>query len=257
MELFTNLYKQDLFDSLGVSIVGLGLLLVRILSFLHFSPVFSHKSIPSHFRIGFAIFLTALLNFKLTKQTIPETGFSMIYAIMANIVLGFIMGFTANLLFVTVTAAGEMMDAAMGFSSAQMFDPSLGSQTTIMGKFFGMLSIVIFFTIGGPEMLITGIANSIDSFSVFNPVLNFNVNKIIHLCGEIIRMGFILSSPIVLTILINDLVLGLISRASPQINAFQISFTIKPCIGLITWLLILPLFFSSLANFFSSASRLY
>lgn len=257
MELFTNLYKQDLFDSLGISVVGLGLLLVRILSFLHFAPVFSHKSIPSHFRIGFSMFLTAILNFKLAQQTIPETGFSMIYAIMANIILGFIMGFTANLLFVTVTAAGEMMDAAMGFSSAQMFDPSLGSQTTIMGKFLGMLSIVIFFSIGGPEMLITGLSNSIDSFSIFNPSINFNVDKIIHLCGDIISMGFILVSPIVLTILVNDLVLGLISRASPQINAFQISFTIKPCLGIITWILILPLFFTCVANFFSSASRLF
>lgn len=257
MELFTDLYKQNLFANLAFSILGPSLLLVRILAFMHFAPVFSHKSVPSHARIAMSIFLTVLLYPKLAEQVIPTEGFSMIYSIMANFALGFVMGFTANILFTIITAGGEMMDASMGFSAAQTFDPSLGSQTTILGKFFGMLAVVIFFSVGGPEMLIQGLANSIDSFSVFNPILSINVDKIIHLSGDIIRMGFILVSPVVLTILINDLVLGLISRAAPQINAFQISFTIKPCIGILIWLLIMPLFFTGISNLFTSSSRLF
>ena len=167
------------------------------------------------------------------------------------------MGFTANILFVTVVAGGEMMDASMGFSAAQTFDPALNAQTTIIGKFFNVLSIVIFFFIGGPEMLLQGLSESVDSFSIYAGNLDINVNKIIALCGNIINMGFLLVSPIIITILVNDIVLGLISRAAPQINAFQISFTIKPSIGVITLLMILPLFFSAVMNFFSHVNSLF
>lgn len=201
--------------------------------------------------------MTAMMSPILMKIPVPEEGYALIFALLVNFTLGFIMGFTANILFVTVVAGGEMMDASMGFSAAQTFDPGLNAQTTILGKFFNLLSVVVFFYIGGPELLLEGLAQSATSFSIYASALDVNVNKIISLCGNIINMGFLLVSPVVLTILINDLVLGLISRAAPQINAFQISFTIKPTIGVMTLLLILPLFFKALVNFLSHAGSLF
>ncbi len=257
MDLFTDLFRQNLFEQVASSVVALGLVLMRIVAFLHFAPIFSHKSVPSTARIGMAILLTSMLSSKAFEAQIPEGGFSLIFAIAANFVLGFVMGFMADLFFHTIVASGEMMDAAMGFSSAQIFDPSIGGQTTLLGRFMSILSIAIFFAIGGPEMLIQGLAHSFESFSIFNPNLNMNVFKIIHMAGDIIRLGFVFVSPVVLTILINDLILGLLSRASPQINAFQISFTIKPVLGVMVLLLILPMFFTTVGNFFASISKLY
>ncbi len=257
MDLFVDLFRQKLFVGLAAQMIAILLILVRILSFMHFAPIFSHKSVPAHVRIGMTFFLTSMLAFKAETQIVPDEGYALFFAILANFALGFIMGFVANLLFTIVVASGEMMDASMGFSAAQIFDPSLGGQTTIVGKFMGILSAVVFFSIGGPEILIQNLANSFDTFNIYAPNLNINLARIIHLAGDIIRMGFVLVSPIVLTILVNDLVLGLLSRASPQINAFQISFTVKPCIGIMVWLLILPLFFTALANLFSNAARLF
>lgn len=257
MDLFTNLFRNTDFMDIGTSLVAVCLLLVRLLAFVHFSPIFSHKSVPAHARIAFAFFITVLLSSRVLEEPIPEEGFSLLGAVVINFAIGFIIGYVANLMFITIVAGGEMMDAAMGFSAAQTFDPGLGSQTTIIGKFMGSLCIVVFFIVGGPERLLEGLSNSIDSYSIYAPALNFNVFKIVHLVGDIITMGFMLVSPMVLTILVNDLVLGLVSRAAPQINAFQISFTIKPSIGATIWLIILPLFFSAVAKFFTSTSRLF
>jgi len=257
MDLFTDLFRQNVFEGIGASLIAFSLFLVRMLAFTHFAPIFSHKSVPSHVRIVLAFLITAMMSPTLMQVPIPPEGYSMIVAVLVNFLLGFIMGFTVNLLFITVVAGGEMMDSAMGFSAAQTFDPALNAQTTIIGKFFNVLSIVIFFYIGGPEILLQGLADSATSFSIYASSLDINVDKIITLCGNIINMGFSLVSPIVITILVNDLVLGLISRAAPQINAFQISFTIKPSIGVITLLMILPLFFRAVINFFSHAGSLF
>ncbi len=257
MDLFTDLFRQNVFEGIGYNILAVSLFLVRMLAFTHFAPIFSHKSVPSHVRIVLAFLMTTMVSPRLQEIPLPEDGYSLIFAILINFLLGFIIGFTANILFITVVAGGEMMDASMGFSAAQTFDPALNTQTTILGKFMNTLSIVIFFYIGGPEILLQGLVNSVDTFSIYMTDIDINVPKIITMCGNIINMGFILVSPIVITILINDLVLGLISRAAPQINAFQISFTVKPSVGVITLLLILPLFFRALINFFSNTGSLY
>ena len=257
MDLFTDLFRQDLFAQVGYSLIAVSLVLTRLLSFVHFSPVFSHKSVPAHVKISLAILITAMLAPKALETPIPEDGYSLLFAVLLNFMMGFIMGFTANLLFTIVVAGGEMMDAAMGFSSAQMFDPSLGGQTTIMGRFMSMLSVVVFFSVGGPEMLLEGISNSLDAFPIYSTHIDINVFRIAHLTGQIISLGFVIVSPIVLTILVNDIVLGLVSRASPQINAFQISFTIKPSIGILIWMLIMPLFFSAVADLFTSSTKLW
>lgn len=257
MDLFADLFRQNLFAQMGNTVIALSFVLVRILAFMHFAPIFSHKSVPAHVRIAFSLFLTSMLAPQAFEAVVPTEGYSVLYVLLTNFALGFIIGFTTNILFVTITAGGEMMDASMGFSSGQMFDPSLGSQTTILGKFMGSLAIVVFFYIDGPQALIQGLYNSFELFSLFDPSMDINMPKIIHLVGDIIHMGFILVSPVVLTILVNDLVLGLLSRASPQINAFQISFTIKPMVGISILLIILPLFFSAVANFLGNHSRLY
>ena len=257
MDLFTGLFRQELFSEFGYSVIAVSLVLTRMLAFVHFAPVFSHKSVPAHAKIGMAFLITTMLAPQALDTVIPEDGYSLLYAIGMNFIFGFITGFTANLLFTIVVAGGEMMDAAMGFSAGQMFEPSLGGQTTIIGRFMSMVSIVVFFYVGGPEMLLQGMSNSLESFPIYAMDFDINVFKIIHLTGQIISMGFIIVSPIVLTILVNDIVLGLVSRASPQINAFQISFTIKPSIGVLIWMLIMPLFFSGVANLLSSTSKLF
>ncbi len=257
MDLFLELFRHKLFANIGVSVIALSLAFTRIVSFFHFAPVFSHKSVPSHVRIGLGLLLTTVVVNQLNDTLLPLDGFSIVFAVISNIALGFVMGFTVNVLFMIVTAGGEMMDSSMGFSSAQTFDPTHGGQTTIMGKFMGILTTVVFFTVNGPEALIQGIHDSFQTFNVYSPSMNINVFKVINCTGDIIRMGFIIVSPIVVTILVNDIILGLLSRAAPQINAFQISYTIKPVLGLIMWLIVMPHFFKGVMNLFSNVNQFF
>ncbi len=256
MELLAGFFRQSALSSGTEWVAAASLVLVRVLAFLHEAPVFGHKNISTLSRIGFGILLTMILMASIEIPKPPSTGYYLPWAILINVILGLLIGFVAKLMFETIVAGGEMMDSSMGFSSAQTFDPHSGSQTTIMGKFMSMLSIVVFFWVRGPERLIESLHKSFGTVDIYAPTFTVDTLKIVHLVGDIISMGFIIVSPIVLTIMVLDIVLGLISRASPQINAFQISFTIKPSVGAIVFLLIMPLFFMGLTNFFGNAGRL-
>ena len=257
MELLANYFRQDLFSHLGEWVVAASMVLVRVLAFMHMAPIFSHKSVSNMARMGFAVLVTAMLFSAKEFETPPGEGYHLIYPIIVNVALGLLMGFVAKMMFAIPTAGGEMMDSSMGFSSGQTFDPSSGHQTTIIGRFMSTLVIVVYFAVSGPEMLLRGLSNSFDSFGLYNPNMQIDIAKLIGLSGDIIEMGFLIVSPVVLTILVNDIVLGLISRASPQINAFQISFTIKPSIGSIIFLIIMPLYFMGLTSLLTDTSRLF
>ena len=238
-------------------IISASLIFARVVSFIHMAPVFSDKAIPSLIRISVSLLLSLVLFDILPNIEEPATGYYLPYVLFLNIALGFMMGFVSRLMFSIVIAGGEMMDSSMGFSSAQMFDPASGAQTTMFGKFMSSLAIMVFFFCEGPENLIRGLHKSFTTFPLYAANINYDVDKVINLTGDIISMGFIVVSPIVLTILLNDLILGLISRAAPQINAFQVSFTIKPTLGAVIFILILPLYMSGLINLLSSPSRYF
>jgi flagellar biosynthetic protein FliR len=256
-ELSDIYFGNEVLTGLGTWVITAMVMFARVVSFIHMAPIFSNKAVTSMVRVGLSLLLTLILFDVHPEIKPPDREVFIPFVLLINIAIGFMMGYLSRLLFAIVVAGGEMMDSSMGFSSAQIFDPASGAQTTIMGRFMSMLCIVIFFFVHGPENLIEGLYNSFTTFPLYEMNLDYNVDKIIALTADIIRMGFILVSPVVLTILLNDLILGLISRASPQINAFQISFTIKPSIGIIVFMLVLPLFMSALINLFSSPSRLF
>ncbi len=256
MELLAGFFRQAALSSANEYVIASSLVLVRILAFLHMAPIFGHKGISLLTRIGLSIFLTMIILNSIDLPSPPSAGYYLPWAVLVNVSLGLLIGFVAKLMFETVVSGGEMMDSSMGFSSAQTFDPHSGAQTTIMGKFMSSLAIVVFFFVHGPERLIESLYKSFSSVNIYAPSFSVDALRIVHLVGDIISMGFIIVSPIILTIMVGDIILGLISRASPQINAFQISYTIKPSIGVIVFLLIMPLFFMGLFNFFGNSGRL-
>lgn len=256
-ELNDLFFGNEILSGLGQWITSASLIFARIVSFAHMAPVFSNKSVFSLARIAIALILSFIFFDIHPDIKIPEEGYFLPYVLFLNVAIGHLVGYISRLLFSIVTAGGEMMDSSMGFSSAQIFDPGSGSQTTLIGRFMTTLAIVIFFMVKGPERMIAGLYKSFEIFPLYGADISFEIDRIISLTGDIITMGFIIISPVVLTILLNDLILGLISRASPQINAFQISFTIKPSLGSIVLILILPLFLTGMMNLFTSGSRYF
>ncbi len=256
-ELNDLFFGNEVLAGLGQWITSASLIFARIVSFVHMAPVFSNKSVFSLARIAIALILSFIFFDIHPDIKVPDEGYFLPYVLFLNVAIGHLVGYISRLLFSIVTAGGEMMDSSMGFSSAQIFDPGSGAQTTLIGRFMTTLAIVIFFMVKGPERMIAGLYKSFELFPLYGADISFEIDRIISLTGDIITMGFIIISPVVLTILLNDLILGLISRASPQINAFQISFTIKPSLGATVLILILPLFLTGMMNLFTSGSRYF
>ncbi len=229
----------------------------RVLAFASTAPLIGHKGIPALVKISFSMLLTLII---MPNLAIPEAypkDYQFIYLIVINVMVGLFIGWAAQLVIETGRIAGEMVDMQMGLNAATIFDPGTQTQSTIIGRFFDVLTLTLFISIGGMEKVIEGLYKSFTAFPILMYEFNINFDKLLKATTDIIAIGFLLVSPIIITILAVDLILGLMSRAAPQINAFQISFSIKPSVGIILLIMLLPALFQVLASLFSSPNRFF
>jgi flagellar biosynthetic protein FliR len=131
----------------------------------------------------------------------------------------------------------------MGLGAANLFDPSLGEQSSALGKLYGDLAIVIFLLMDGHHTIIiaaSGLGNGLPP-GVFSPSTDL-VMQMSTATGLIFKLGILIASPIVATLLITQFVLGILSRTIPSINVFFLSFPITVGLGLTLASLSLPSF---------------
>ena len=254
-DIFVN--QTKLLEQLGgVWIIGL-LVFARTMGFTATAPLIGSKQIPALIKISFGIVMTLIIFPLVNVPSEYPRNQEFVYFIVMNAAIGMLIGWVCSLVLEIGRVAGEMLDMQMGLNAATMFDPNTQSQTTIVGHFFEFTTLVIFISVGGVEKTLEGLYKSYNTFPVVFEQISFSLDKIIKATAELVAIGFLVVSPIIIIILAVDLILGLMSRAAPQINAFQVSFSIKPTIGLLLLMLLLPTLFEIFAKLFNNPNRYF
>jgi flagellar biosynthetic protein FliR len=65
-----------------------------------------------------------------------------------------------------------------------------------------------------------------------------------------LSIGFQLAAPFVFTMLIIDIVLGLLSKAMPAMNIFVLGMPLKIFVGFIMYLILMPYYAKEMLNLF-------
>lgn len=254
IEILTQIPNLDKYCGLSM------LIFARILGFLFTAPVFNRKDIPIMVKISFALLLTFCFVGIIGDVPAPQNA-SFSVCLILNIIFGTLMGFVANTIFSTVESAGEIINMQMGLQSAVMFDPNAKSQVSVLGKLFTYLGLVIYMEIGGLYWLFGAFKKGFEIFPVYASVIPLdkfiNLDYAIMLTGNVLFIGLQIASPVLLTTLSQDIILGIISKTAPQINVFQLSFVFKPVIGTMILVIILPLLVNSITDYFIYYSKIF
>ncbi len=241
--------------------LGAGLLIfARLMGFIRFAPVLNRKEIPGMIKLAFALILTIILMMTVKTGPIPS-GTSLILGLILNAVGGMLVGFIANCIVLAISAAGDMINMQMGLSSAMVLDPTVGTQVSILGNFFGLLAVILFIDVGGLYWLINALHRSFEIFPVYASAIPMDrlINKeyLVTLTSNVLYIGLQIASPVLLATLGQDLILGIISKTAPQVNVFQLSFLFKPVLGAAILLWIMPVIVNVINDYFMSYARIF
>jgi len=223
----------DFFDNVDV----LMLILVRVSAFLIFVPVLSGMSIPLQARLFFAVVMSFALYSAGIVQTVTfndsVAGFIML--ILAEVMTGALMGFILYFVLNVILFAGQFIDFSMGFGMVNVMDPVQQIQVPVMGNILFMAANALLVVAGGLHILLRYFFDSFrlvpigTAFILGNePVANFMVASFV---GFVI-LAVSIALPIVGTMLIIDVCLGIMVKSVPKMNVFVVGMPLKVAVGL-------------------------
>lgn len=249
-----------MFPKLAVHITAGLIVFARVLGFIRFAPVFNRKEINTIVKLSFSLLMTGIFIATLHIGQPPADN-SLLLSILLNFVVGAMIGYIAQLILLAIDAGADMINMQMGLTSAMVLDPTTQSQTSILGKCFSLLGILIFIEVGGLYWLVNAFIRSFQVFPVYAvsvPLAKIvNMDYLIELSSNVLYMGLQIASPVLLATLGQDIILGVISKTAPQVNVFQLSFLFKPVFGAAILVWILPMLANVISDYFRSYSNIF
>lgn len=239
-------------------IQGFLICLARVAAVFAVIPVFSGAQLPPQMRVGVAV-MFSMLTYPIVKNYLPVgtlTPIDLGLIIVAEVVLGLLVGFMAQLIFMAAEFSGSIIGYQMGFAAANVFDPTTQQQVALVSQFQGILAILLFLSLNVHHLFLEAL---VASFEMLPPGRIDLSGGAIPMMIDVINHSFVLSlrlvAPILALLILSSLTLGIMARVFPQLNVFLLSFPLNIGISFIVMGLTLGVFASILQGEFLSLSE--
>lgn len=224
--------------------------MARILALIAATPVLGHRSVPTRTKIGLALALTIVIAPLLPANEAPAllspTGLA---TLLQQIFIGVVLGFGIRIVMAAIELAGEIIGLQMSLSFAGFFDLQSGHEGNAMGSWLTMIATLLYLSIDGHLIMIHALAESFRWFPIGDLAHGLpDTLPLLRLGAAIFETGLRLALPVIAVMLFINLALGIMTRATPQLNIFAIGFPFTLLLGLLTLYFALPFLETPLTN---------
>lgn len=220
------------------------LILLRMLAFMVSSAFFGSPTVNTPVKVLLSVVLSMIL-FPVVKVGNVD------YLVISNeiiglsireLIVGLSLGFLTRIFFFVVTMTGDLVSMSVGLSASQLYNPMLGSHGNTIDQFYSTIGTLVFLAIDGHHMLISAIAQSYDLVPVSSLSLNVGPFAEMAAFGQTAMILAIkMCAPVLVTILVVNVAMGILGRAVPQINVLVTSMPVTIMLGMTVVFLCLPL----------------
>ena len=215
----------------------------RILALVMSAPLFGATGVPPGVKIGISIVLTIIVAPLLPAMPDIQPASAQGMLIMAQqLLIGFTLGFAIRLVFTAMEMAGHIAGLQMGLGFATFFDPQNSTQVPLMGQFVGVMTMLLFVTLNGHLMMIATLVESFNTLPVGTSMAGQSLFALVILAKNIFSWGVQMSLPVVAALTLINIGLGVLTRASPQLNIFAVGFPLTLGAGFLVMAISVPYF---------------
>ncbi|MES9871602.1 MAG: flagellar biosynthetic protein FliR [Candidatus Sedimenticola sp. 6PFRAG7] len=222
--------------------------LIRISTMVAAAPVFSSRQVPARFRVGLALILTWIMVPLVPPMAVVDFFSTEAFLmVLQQVLIGLVMGFILQMVFAALIFGGQVMAYSMGLGFASMMDPQNGVQVPVISQFYLIVATLLFLVLDGHLILIEMLARSFHTFPVAIDGLSRNsFSEVVGWGSQMFSSGLLMALPVMASLLLFNLGLGIITRAAPQLHIFAVGFPLAMIIGFILMWVTLP---NVMANF--------
>lgn len=230
------------YESFTQAATSFAVVLPRIAAAFLLIPYFTTEILTPLIRNVFFLSLALAVMPLALAQPVPAAmnGIALLPIVLKEILIGVAIGYTFSVVFWALEGAGQVIDAKIGSTTAQLVDPITGQQTTLLGAYLGRLAGYLFAAFGGLTLFVDLL---LSSFAVW-PVLDrfpdltavgslFFVERF----DQLMRLMLLLAAPALCLLTLLEFGLGFMNRYAPQLNVFTLSMPLKSLLAVFILLL--------------------
>lgn len=214
---------------------------LRAGAFLFLLPLVG-RPVPVQVRVAAALFLATLLApITITDSTLAMPGDFIGLAVlsMKEVFIGFILGYSVQIIFYICQVAGRLMSMQIGLMQSNLFNPMMREQSTLLGTGMTMLSMVLIFSLGMHQMILRSFIESLELLPPGQPFQGGAfAETVVHGVGNVFLLAVQISAPLIAVNFIITLAFAILGRAVPNMNVLILSFGVRIIVGLFVLILI-------------------
>ena len=221
------------------------LIFVRITGIFLMTPFFGSKNITVTIKAGLALIITYILFPIVFNNTavIPSHFLPYLFIVIGELIIGMTIGFVSSMVFSAIQMAGQLLDMQIGFGVINIIDPQSGHQVPLIGNFKYILALIIFLATNGHHVLLSALFVSFKLVPVTGVVVHSALSDfMVDMVAGTFVIALKISLPVLITLVITDIALGILARTMPQMNIFVVGVPGKILIGLFVLSLALPFY---------------
>jgi type III secretion protein T len=209
----------------------------RLLALFSVVPLFSKQALPGLLRIGVAASVAIFVVPSLVSDSLARAHSSadLLAIIFKEVLIGFLLGFLISIPLWVFDLMGTYIDNQRGASIASSINPLTGHDSSPLGELFSQAIITFLLISGGYMLVLTAIYESYSIWPVFSllPKITDETPLILlQQMDRLMRLTVLLSAPVIFSMFLAEIGLGLVSRFVPQLQVFFIAMPIKSALAM-------------------------
>lgn len=221
------------------------LVFARVFALARTAPITSSDSIPGIARLAlvffaaFAVFPAVLAS----GYAAPVNLLDFVLVMVGEILIGLLTSFFLIVMFSVFQLAGQFFSLQMGFGASQVFDPMAQIEIPLVGQFLNIIAMMVFVISSGLQRIfLHGVLGTFMAMNAYDIALArgdlFTV--VVASLTRLFEQSLVLSFPILGTLFLLQITMGLFGKAAPQLNLLMLGFPAAIGLAFVVILVTMP-----------------
>ena len=195
------------------------------------TPLFGGTFTPPMVRVGLVVVLGAFMAPLIGVPRTFEPGMFPT-VVLREVLIGFALAMSVRLLIAGAELGGYLSGFQMGLSYAALIDPQSGVRNNVLAALYGSLAMVVLLLTNGHHELLRALAASYEALPIGGGAIASGLAELVaRMFGLMFTLGVRLAAPLIITLLLVEVALGVMARVAPTLNLMVTAAPVRLLVG--------------------------
>jgi flagellar biosynthetic protein FliR len=219
-------------------------------------PLWSMTQAPAQLRAALVVVFTLAVLPGVGAVHLPPQPVAWLAPLASEMMLGIAIGLVAAIFLVAVSLGGEVATLQMGLNLNAAVTGSLDGAIGGIGELERRFASTCYVMLGGHLVMVAAVAHSLLVIPPGSAIaLDPGSHAVATLAGTVFSTGARIAAPLLVTLLLTNLAIGVLSRAVPQLHGFAATLPITLGLGFLVCGATLPYLAQHVASWVGELPR--